>query len=808
MMDNNLTIEKNSPNIFTRLFLRIKNYAFSHKFLAFGFFAPVIILSITFLIVGMASKNGTSILVLDANAQYVRFHEQLWSVLRGKESFFYTFQRALGGEFFGYYTYYLASPFTLLVAMFPKGMIIEVMTLITILKAGFSGLTFCFYLYKTRPVNSIGFSMFSVMYALCAYAVSYQSNYMWMDALIYLPLITLGIEAIIKENSFKLYIISLALAVWSNYYIGYMLCIFTLVYFVFFLCTHPKEIRNPRGEKKHILKSIFRYALYTGIALLMCCAVLFGAVYSLAFGKAGSMDLSLLIPETRASFLEIIAKMFIGTFGTFRPISDGGLPHLYAGTLLVILLPVFFISKKVKLREKIGYGLLCTFFLASLTISTLDIAWHGFSEPVWLSYRYSFIFTFIMLIVGYRAYERVSEFKFKYFAIACGSIIGLLFILQMTVHPIQFINGEKTETNLGVQTVWLTLLLLVGYFFIFFLLKRKPTKTRLASILLCVLVSAEALISTCLCYKDQFTDAGWTSRSTYYAIQNNAEIIDKYFKEKDDGFYRVESFDYDESNDPIIFNTKGISEFVSTFNIKSKDFIYCLGNNAGNQSSLYKHKSKLADSLLGIKYLYAKNESELDSKLSSAYKKIDTLENGYTIYENPYALSVAYSVNVRLKNANLEYGLLDQQNRGEKYAIYLAELMLNRSFSTINSSSLAYITNELRDGELQVSEHGDTFIKGTIDVKENQFVFTTIPYDRFWQVYVDGKKVDTFACVDSMLSFDISSGTHTIEMKYVPMHWYVGFGISLIGIFAFLSLCVVEELYKKYKINSIKKELL
>ncbi len=801
-----------NDSLFSRMYFRIKKELLNKKYMLFAFFAPILLISLCFLFVGMASKNGTSILVLDANAQYVRFHEQLRSIVLGEESFFYTFQRALGGEFFGYYTYYLASPFTLIVALFPKNMIVEAMTLITILKTGFSGLTFSYYLHKTRPVNSIGFSMFSVMYALCAYAIAYQSNYMWMDALIWLPLITLGIEALIKENKFKLFIITLALAIWSNYYIGYMLCIFTLIYFVFYLCTHPKEVTNSKGERLHLLKTILRFVLYVTVAVLICGAILFSAVYSLRFGKAGSMDAELLIPSTHANFLEIIAKMFIGTFGTFRPISDGGLPHLYAGTLVVLLLPVFFISKKIKLREKIGYGILCTVFLASLTISTLDIAWHGFSMPVWLPYRYSFIFTFVLLIVAYRGYELISELKFKYFAIAIPSVVGLLFVLQMTVRPIQFIDGKKTETNLGTQTIWITLLLLVGYFLIFYFLKHKISKTRVISIILCAFVSVEALLSACICYKDQFVDAGWTSRSTYYQIQSNADIIEDYFKEKDEGFYRVESFDHNETNDPIIFNQKGISEFVSTFNLKSKDFLYCLGNNAGNQSSLYVYKSKLIDSLLGIKYIYARNESELKTEQSEAYKKIDTLENGYVIYENPNALSVAYAVSNRLKDATLENALKDSNLRGEDFAIYLAENMLNRTLSSyVSVSSLNYITGELRKGELKVTEHGDTYIKGNMVVNKNQFVFTTIPYDDCWQVYVDGERVDTFKCVESMLAFDISEGEHTIEMKYVPMQWYIGLCVSLVGIFALLTLCFIDEFKKaskRKKDDLIEKEIL
>ena len=838
-MDNSLTLELDEASLDNKansgFFHSIWKKILQKKHLILSFFAPFFILSITFLIVGMAPRGGTSILVLDANAQYVRFHEQLWDILHGNESLFYTFQRALGGEFLGYYTYYLSSPLTLIIALFPKRMIIEAMTLITLLKAGLSGLTFCIYLSKTRRKNTLGFTMFSVMYALCAYAVAYQSNYMWMDALIWLPLITLGIESVIKENKFKLFIIALAVAIWSNYYIGYMLCIFTLVYFIFFLCTHSKEITNPNGENLHILKSILRFVLYVGIALLICATVLFSAVYALGFGKAGSMDSDLLIPATRASFFEILTKMFIGTFGTFRPISDGGMPHLYAGTLLVILLPVFFISKSIKLREKIGYGILCTFFLASLTISTIDIAWHGFSEPVWLSYRYSFIFTFIMLIIGYRAFEKIDEFKIKYFAIASGSIVGLLFILQATIHPIQFISGNKTETNLGIQTVWPTLILLVGYFFLFFLLKKKPSKRKLFSILLAVLVSLEALTATAICYEDQFTDAGWTSRSTYYAIQNNANIVSDYFKETDDGFYRAESFSHKETNDPIIFNTNGVSEFVSTFNISTKDFLYALGFNAGNQSSFYKYNDNsslpqkdgnikifnriLNDSLLGIKYVYAKSDEDLPDNLSKYYQKLDELENGYVVYKNPYALSVAYTVDKSFKNVTIDSAkeFLDKDSlgaihsmTGKQFGAYLANQMLNKGYPLdMTKENLIAITNELSKGELKITDHSSTNIKGTINADNDKFVFTTIPYDEFWHVYVDGERVETFKCVDSMLAFDIDEGEHTIEIKYVPIQFYAGLGITLVGILSLLSLCLADILIKhknKEKITEAEKD--
>ena len=406
----------------------------------------------------------------------------------------------------------------------------------------------------------------------------------------------------------------------------------------------------------------------------------------------------------------------------------------------------------------------------------------------------------------------------------------------MTVEPIQYISGKKTETNLGIQTVWVTLLLLTCYFLIFFFLKKKPSKVKLLSILLCALVSVEALISTAICYEDQFTDAGWTSRSTYYAIQSNANIVSNYLEGKDEGFYRAESYSHKETNDPIIFNTNGVSEFVSTFNISTKDFLYAMGFNAGNQSSFYKYKDGsdakqkdgdikiynriLNDSLLGIKYIYVKSENDLPTDLNMHYTKVAELENGYLVYENPYALSIAYSVDKGFKNVTLESAMeflgkdtLGQlhSSSGKYFGSHLANMMLSETYSLeTNKSILTTVVSQLQDGQLNVTEHSDTYIKGNITVSENQFVFTTIPYDDFWQVYVDGVKVDTFKCVDSMLAFDVSEGEHEIEIKYVPMQFYVGGCFTLVGILALLSLCLVEILIKnktKEKMIETEKEI-
>lgn len=787
---------KKAGFFFVRFF---KTKILTKKYMLFAFFAPILIMLLTFLFTGMLFGK-TSYLALDMNAQYVYFFEQLRDVLTGKESFFYTLERSLGGEFFGCFAYYLASPLSLIVVLFPDTMIVEAIGVMMVLKSALASLAFCIFLYNTRPVNSIGFSFFSVLYAFCAYATAYQTNIMWMDALIWLPLIALGIRALIREGKFKLFVVSLSMAIWSNYYIGYMLCIFAALYFVFFLASHSRDERNPKGVKLHVLKACLRFFLYTCLVLLISAGILFVAVYSLGFGKSDGFDPSKLTFTVNIDFIDVFAKMFIGTFDTFRP---EGKPHIYAGTLTLLLLPLFFMSKRIKLREKIGYGALVTFFLASFTISALNLFWHGFSEPVWLNYRYSFIFSFIILIMAYRAYERINEAKFKYFAITSGALMVILFIAQKTADLTRYDGDTANRFNIW-GAAWLTALFLGIYLIILFFIKNKPNKTRLLSILLCAFVCTESLVGASLSWAGQFDDAGLSTKANYDIFKSSQGIISEFLEEKQiDGFFRAERLFQRKSNDNLVLNINGVSEFTSTYNKGAKELLKKLGYKTQDQSALYRFTNELADSLLGIKYVISDEliNSKADEIIkSNIYEEIAVLDGKYTVYENKHALPIMYAVNEKILTADLS-----RQMSPDNFALYIADLMLDQDLgANITERKLDRIYPIFMEGALKNSSVDDTKISGTLTAKENQIVFTTLPYDRMWQVYVDGERVDTFKCLDSMIAFDIEAGEHTIEMKYVPMQWYVGIAITCVGCFVF-SLLVILEFVTKLRRKSKRK---
>ena len=363
-MDN--VIDKGNKRSFleklnTPFVQRVGNKLIEKKYLYPSFLLPVGIMMLVFACLGICPIGDRTILILDMSGQYVYFFEQLRDVLMGNGSLLYTFERALGGEFFGIFTYYLASPLSLLVVLFPKTAITEAIALIMLIKCGLCGLSFSYYLDRTREKNVFGFTMFSTMYALCAYATTFQSNTMWIDALIWLPLVALGIERIIKTGHFKLFVVSLALTVWSNYYIGYMCCIFVALYFFCYLFSHSEKELNQLNESNHTLKSFLRIVIFSLVALLIASLIIFIAYYSLSFGKTEFQD-SNFAPTLRFDIIDIIVKLFPGTYDTVR---FEGHPNIYSGLLMLIMLPVYYFSNKIPAREKIFYSVLCAIFLVS-----------------------------------------------------------------------------------------------------------------------------------------------------------------------------------------------------------------------------------------------------------------------------------------------------------------------------------------------------------------------------------------------------------------------------------------------------------
>lgn len=637
----------------------------------FSFFVPFGMMALVYCSIGAWPFVGpNSALVLDMNGQYVYFFANLRNIVFGDNSFLYSWSRSLGGEFMGMYAYYLASPLSWLVLLFPESMITDAIWLMLVIKTGICGLTISVFLQKVYPTRTLNTVLFSTLYAFCAYNLAYMSNIMWMDAVMLLPLLVLGVERLLSDRKYILFTSMLTLIILSNYYIGFMVCIFVALYFVYYHIARGRIAGTHSETERHFfVKSLLRIGVFSAIAVAISAVIILPAYYSLEFGK---MNLENSIHQSIAlhNFLDVISKMFFGHIDTIRPI---GLPYVYSGMITLLTLPIFFASAKIKICEKVGTGLLLMVFIFSMSIPALDILWHGGQSPNWMNFRYSFIFSFLLIVFAYRGFAYIRHISFK-FLLMVGGVLGALLIL------IHFQNyGERHDYvwnfnfDYNVLLVYGSFLIIVILIILMYFYRRallKPiqnedensykekdekndfsnlglTKKRAATVCLTLFVLFEAYVAGVLHNASLAMDVVYSTRASYVDfIQATQPSVD-YVRQEDDGFYRMEKTFYRMVNDNMSLNMRGVSGSTSTFNLQTLAFLHRMGYRSNTYISWYYGGNPVNDSLLGIRYVIDDDRQHSAEFYDLIYK--DEINERF-VFENPHALSLAFAAHEDILN--------------------------------------------------------------------------------------------------------------------------------------------------------------
>ena len=185
-----------------------------------------------FVINGIFPFGNNSFLFSDMYHQYMPFFAEFIEKVRAGEGLQYSFHVGIGSNFLALYVYYLASPLHLLAFLFPSEYLMEFMSYLVIIKIGLCGLSAYSYLKRRSLGNDYLPILFSTFYALSGFMAAYNWNIMWLDCVILLPLIIVGLEKLVIEGKSSLYCITLGLSIFTNYYCPIMIGFFLIIYFV------------------------------------------------------------------------------------------------------------------------------------------------------------------------------------------------------------------------------------------------------------------------------------------------------------------------------------------------------------------------------------------------------------------------------------------------------------------------------------------------------------------------------------------------------------------------------------------------
>lgn len=553
-----------------------------------------------------------SLLSLDLNTQYVAFFAFIKEIIRDPSSIFYTFSKTMGGDSIGLLSYYLFSPFNFITLFFSNEKLVDAITIISILKIGLAGLSFNIYI-KGRDFKSI---LFSFLYAMMGFSIANLSNIMWLDAIIMLPLITKGIELIIDNKKSTLYIVTLTYAIITNYYMGFMICIFSLLYFIYYLIIkfdHISEINR---------NDIFLYIFSSLISVGIAAFILVPTYFSLKSTKE-ILEFSSLSIGFNFGIKEFLSKTFIGAL-SFDEIVNG-LPVFYCGLITILCSVYYFLSNSILKKEKICSIIFILVLIVSFIFIPFNMIWHGFAKPNWFPYRYSFILSFFLLKIGFNGYSffEKRQFNKRYFITTMALVIIILAFVATGSY--NYLNTTK---------IIITFIFILLYFFIILFLKYNSIIRR---ILIFSIVFFEISINTYFYMKV----IPYQSISEYENFVNFIEPILSDIRESDSGFYRFEKTFNRSHNDPFLLNYMGLSHNSSAEGSKVRSYLFSeLGFSSEDNWVNYNTGTTYAnDSLLGIKYLLTTENMDSDY-----YSKINDYDE-YSLYLNNYALPLAIIVN-------------------------------------------------------------------------------------------------------------------------------------------------------------------
>jgi Predicted membrane protein len=322
--------------------------------------------------------GNKTLLISDLSNQYVDYFAYYKTIFIGKNDFLYTFSKNLGGDMVGFSAYYLLSPLNFILFFFTNDMLPVGLMILIILKnraVRFNGQHFLSKIYR-QSYSSI---LFSSSYSLMAYNIAYFFNIMWLDGVILTPLIALGIDRLIRNKKTATYVLSLFAALVINFYIGFILCIFSVIYFLykFFL-----SINIPGGfEAKWNI--IIRYIIASAASVGLSAFILIPTFYSLQNDKAKILASGFSF-KAIFNLTNIIDKLK----------ASNGLPIIIFCILAAVLLIINFCRSKISFKKKIRYACLLSFLIIPVFFSLgLSLSKFKFKENFNLIDIFSKLFT-------------------------------------------------------------------------------------------------------------------------------------------------------------------------------------------------------------------------------------------------------------------------------------------------------------------------------------------------------------------------------------------------------------------------------
>lgn len=800
-----------------------------------AFFVPFILLLLIDIVLGIYPFGDKTLLWGDMEAQYKTYFSYLHEILTGNADPAYTFSKAIGGDMISILSYYLLSPFNLIFFFFGGSSIVLGIHLLMLLKLSFCGITMAVYLKcsvleRVAEQNRNGgwIIIFSTVYAMSGYMISYSYNAMWLDGVYMLPLVILGLERLLELRKKSGFILALSAALVFNYYTAYMICLFVVFYTPVYYCL----LRKNRGEKNQFLKTLGAVIFGSAAAIGIAAVVLMPTAMSFSGNNKGDIQFGILTDMGRLFRIRDAFRRFFPGQYTIDMLNDD-VPNLYIGFAGVLLFLVLLCIKRFCWRDKAAYCILLGILFFSFLFKGPNSLWHICARPAGITNRFGFLWCFVMI--------------------------------SMLCTGVYYVRGRLEGMRYGKIIV-----AAVGCMWV----------AEVATNAWHIYASYHAPLAS--------EEKAYTEAMEHCMEMICAEEVDDTPGNRYSGLYRVETSGgaHTSVNEPFQFHFRGLSSYSSCEKMSTKYIGGRLGYADKGFWLQYEDGATLAsDSFLGIKYLITTYELDGYIKIGnygdfSVYKNPYALPFAMWVSENPSwiqnlylgeydlfwiqnqiymilsesagrvlePLQVEYmeTVNLSQEGDTSFYQVVDRSE--DSYLEYTVQIP-QASFLYVYSASDAVSRIEVEDGDGAVSDYaalmiydigtkkaGESvkvrfylsderidatdmfFYRMNMEVMEEltqqildetvtvcarrdsditvmaentgtavKYLIFTIPADEGWHAYVDGTEVTIDKGLETFAMLPIEPGKHKIRMIYRVPGLKMGVLITVISMMAFLA---------------------
>lgn len=734
-----------------------------------AFFLPALLMLGVYAAMGMAPFGDKTILAMDMADQYVEF----FCALKNGDIYF-SWSKALGSSYIGVFSYYVSSPLSLLTLLVPNEHMPIGLMFLTVLKVGLSGLTYAVFSHRFFRHMGSSTLMGALAYSLCSYAAAYSMCIMWLDGMIWLPLILLGLERLLEGRSAVFFAAALTACFISGWYISYMVGAFCLLWFIFrSICLKP--------SLSGLLRSFGRFLLSAIWALFASAWLWLPSFLSMFSGKLTDsvMDYSTLTNFGMRFILQFLP-------GQYNSLTGTALPFVFCG----VLTPLFFISwlfcRKFPLRERLGSLALAIALLMSLWLAPLDKIWHLFKFPNWFPYRYTFLLSFLLVLFAQKMLIHLLQDRISPRPAAVVSLcLTVVLCIELGANTHIILNGVdkqfRYESYSAYHDYYTANEELLSHteedgFYRVGAAKDRGFNSPLS-------FGYPGITHYSSVYNKRVNAAlkslGFAQSWMWSAYYGSTPFTDALFgiryvldSENGCGYEQVAS-----TNDltlwenptalPLVFSADAqvlSAEGNTPFALQNALFS-ALG---GTEQPLFSPiVPTVNDSETGSVLTFVGNGQPIYADLSSGGMTELKINGGHQCWLSLSEEQRIHYLGTPAPGEIMTAEISWQTQRSWNNKFFTCDIsLLNESLAGIQS-------------EVLVSRRR---VEASVTTLEGQVILTTVPHEAGWTVRVDGEKVSASSFMDAFIAIPVNAGTHTVTMQYTPPGLYPSLALAFIAL--------------------------